>query len=104
MNRLISQVKAPKNRLKITPTGRLGVVYLDAAFLKVRGYYRLIPIGYNDAWQHFWDVWDMYKSALKAEGLFVKKEKGIWRIHYRPLSDIKLDASITGFAVWGEDV
>ena len=98
---LISQLKETKNRLKITPRN-LGIVYLDAAFLEKRGYFRLIPVGYGDTWQHFWDVWDLYKNDLKAEGLSVKKESGAWRIHYKPRNGIQLDESITGFAVLGD--
>lgn len=102
MERLITQLKEMPNRLKITPRN-LSIVYLDAAFLEKRGYFRLIPIGEGDMWQHFWSVWKIYKSELKGEGVSVKKEQGTWVIHYRPLRDITLDESITGFPTWGDD-
>ena len=100
---LITQLKEPKNRLKIT--GTLRFAYLDAAFLKVRGYYRLLPVGEWDAWQPFWDVWEMHKADLKAEGLSVRKEKGQWVIYYSPRkwSGIELDESIRGFEVLGDE-
>jgi len=101
MNLLISALKDTKNRLKITPRN-LSIVYLDAAFLEKRGYFRLIPVGEGDMWQHFWDVWKLYKSELKGEGLSVKKEQGSWVIHYKPPRRIQLDETVTGFAVWGD--
>ncbi|MXZ00234.1 hypothetical protein F4Y93_06140 [Candidatus Poribacteria bacterium] len=101
MNRpLITQLKSKKNRLKLT--GRIRVAYLDAAFLSLRGYYRLTPIRFGiltakGAWEQFWDVWEMHKEDLKGEGLSVRKEKNKWVIHYSPPKDsgIKLDESIT---------
>ncbi len=99
MNRpLITQLTSKKNRLKIT--GLVRFAYLDAAFLVHRGYYRLSPTGaitQRDAWNQFWDVWELYKPDLKAEGLSVTKEKKEWVIHYSPPKDsnICLDASIT---------
>ena len=101
MNRLISQLKDTPNRLKITPRN-LSIVYLDAAFLANRSYFRLMPVGYGDTWQHFWDVYNIYKNDLKAEGLSVKKENDVWVINYKPRNYIHLDESITGFAVLAE--
>lgn len=101
MGRLISQLKSTPNRLKITPHN-LAIIYLDAAFLEKRGYFRLIPVGEGDMWQHFWDVWKIYKSELKMEGISVKKESGTWVIHYKPLRGIELDETITGFPTLGD--
>lgn len=102
---LITQLKEPKNRLKIT--GSLRFAYLDAAFLADRGSYRLLPVcggSAKDSWHQFWDVWDLHKSDIKKEGLWVTKERGVWVIYYRPpkWSGIELDESIRGFEVLGD--
>lgn len=104
IDRLITQLKDTPNRLKITPRNTLAVIYLDAAFLEKRGYFRLHPVGEWDTFQHFWDIWSRYKSDLKGEGVSVKKESGRWVIHYKPLRDIELDESITGFPTLGDDI
>ncbi len=96
-DKFITQLKDPKNRLKIT--GSVRSVYLDAKFLVARSYYQLIPVGVGTPdWQPFWDVWELHKTYLKAEGLSVTKEKGKWVIHYLPPQDgsIVLDESIRG--------
>lgn len=100
--RLITQLKETPNRLKITPPSHLAIIYLDAAFVERGAYFKLLPIGEWSPWQHFWDIWELHKTDLKAEGLYVRKEKGAWVIRYKPLKGIQLDESITGFAVLGD--
>lgn len=98
--RLISQLKNTPNRLKLTPPSHLASVYLDAAFVEKGAYFQLLPVGKWSPWQHFWDIWDLHKTDLKAEGLYVRKERGgTWVIRYKPQGNIELDASITGLPV-----
>ncbi|MCY3739903.1 MAG: hypothetical protein OXH00_02665 [Candidatus Poribacteria bacterium] len=95
--RLISQLKDTPNRLKITPPSKLAIIYLDAAFVEQGAYFQLIPIGEWNQWQHFWDIWDLHKTDLTVEGLYVRKKQGVWTIRYKPLRGIELDESITRF-------
>ena len=103
MKQIITQDPNHKNRLRLTGTVRW--VHCDAGFLPKRGYFRLEPVPIlgltaSGAWQQFWDVWDLHKPQLKAEGLYVRKEKGAWRIHYRPKGDIQLDETRTYERLW----
>ena len=103
MKPIITRDTSQKNRLKLT--GTLRWVHCDAGYLPVRGYYRLKPVStggldHKGAWEQFWDVWEMHKPQLKREGLSVRKDKGTWCIFYRPLGEIKLDASITYQRLW----
>ena len=103
MKAIITQDPNHKNRLRLT--GTLRCVHCDAGFLPKRGYFRLDPattlgLTYKGAWQQFWDVWDMHKPQLKTEGLYVRKEKGEWVIHYNPQGEIKLDETITYKELW----
>lgn len=100
MKNIITILPAPKNRIKLSCGVRS--VELDAGFLRDRGIYRCLPVrklGENmkEAWQRFWDTWDLYKNRLRDEGLYVKKEMNRWMIHYRPTGEeaAQLDKSLT---------
>ncbi len=103
MNTLIQQLPKSKNRLKLKGTFRL--VECEAGYLPIPGYFQLKPLASlglpeKDGWQRFWDVWDMHKDQLKAEGLSVRKPKGKWAIYYQPQGDIHLDEKL----LYREDV
>lgn len=103
MKPIITQDTTHKNRLKLT--GTLCSVHCDAGYLPIRGHFRLQPtstleLDNKAAWEQFWDVWDIHKQQLGSEGLWVRKEKGTWRIYYRPKGDIRLDEKITYERLW----
>ena len=70
------------NRIKIKDDSRR-ILVMEQSFNATRGYYRLRPVG-KDTWELFWQMWELDKTDLKVQGIRVTKEKGKWKVYYKP--------------------